>query len=141
MADTPDTPRLLIDVLRPLQRELNSQRTLSLGKLGILRHLAETDRATTGELATRIQVSPQGVSLATRELEELGLIERTRDDDDRRKVWFVITDAGRSRREVELRAGEGWLATAIETKLTAAEAKALAKAIPALGKLTEGLHG
>ncbi len=137
----PSVPHLLLKALHPLQRELNTQRTLSTGKIGILRHLCDAGRATTGELADRIQVSPQGVSLATRELEQMGLIGRTQDAADRRKVWFELTAAGRERYESELLAGESWLAQAIETRLTSAEAKALAAAVPALAKLTGELHG
>src|SRR3546814_13778212 len=108
MADL-STPRLLLEALRPLQRELNARRTLSIGKLGILRHLSVNGPATTGQLATRIRVSPQGISLATRELEELGLIERPPDDSDRRKVWVRITGPGRGRHELgEIGKASGW---------------------------------
>ncbi|WP_235734587.1 MarR family winged helix-turn-helix transcriptional regulator [Nocardioides alcanivorans] len=129
-------PRLLLDALRPIQRELNAQRTVSTGKLGILRHLVDGDRATTTELAARIRVSPQAVSLATRELESLGLIARTQDAEDRRRAWFVLTDAGRARYDAELLTGVDWLAKAIDQRLTADEAQRLADAIPALAKLT-----
>lgn len=108
-----------------------------MGKLGVLRHLKEHDRATAGELAARIRVSPQATSLSTRELEELGLIERTRDDEDRRRIWFTLTDAGRARYEAEHRAAHAWLSSAIESRLTAAEARKIAAAIPTLLKLTE----
>ncbi|NYG58876.1 DNA-binding MarR family transcriptional regulator [Nocardioides daedukensis] len=134
MADP--TPRLLLEALRPLQRELNARRTLSIGKLGILRHLSVDGPATTGQLATRIRVSPQGISLATRELEELGLIERTQDEADRRKVWFRITEQGRERHDQESFAGQDWLEQAIRDRLTPTEATALTAAIPALLRLT-----
>lgn len=136
----PELPGRLLEALRPLQRQLNSVRSLSTGKLGILRHLTEAGRATTGELATRIRVSPQAISLSTRELEELGLVTRARDEVDRRRIWFVLTDAGRERYEQEHLAGQAWLAQAIEQRLSKTEADALAAAVPALMKLTEGLH-
>lgn len=128
----------LLDAIRPLQRQLAAQRSLSAGKFGILRRLTETTRATTGELAGRIQVSPQAVSLSTRELEELGLIVRERDDEDRRRVWFVLTEAGRTRYEQEHVAGRAWLAEALDQHLTGAEQRRLAAAVPLLNKLTEG---
>src|SRR3546814_11440577 len=96
MADL-STPRLLLEALRPLQRELNARRTLSIGKLGILRHLSVNGPATTGQLATRIRVSPPGISLATRHPEEPGLIECTQHTPDQRKGWFRITDQGHVR--------------------------------------------
>lgn len=134
-------PSALLATIHPLQRQLNTQRTLSMGKLGILRHLAENDRASTGELAVRINVSPQAISLAARELEDLGLIERARDERDRRRWWFVITTAGRERCVAEHRAGETWLARTMAERLTEAEVQSIAAAVPALAKLTETLRG
>lgn len=130
-----DLPRELHETLRPLIRALNAQRTLSVGKLGILRALADGQRGTSSELAARIRVSPQAISLATKEMEELGLVARTRDGDDRRKVWLVLTEAGQARLEQELRAGEQWLATAIEQRLTPDDVRALTAALPALARL------
>lgn len=131
----PDLPGQLLDALRPIQRRLQAERTLSIGKLGILRHLTETDRATAGELAKRLRVSPQAISPATRELEDLELIARHRDDEDRRRIWFAITDAGRARYDHEHLAGQAWLAQAIAERLTATQAQALAAAVPALVEL------
>lgn len=132
-----DLPGLLLEALRPIQRRLHAERTLSAGKLGILRRLVETDRATAGDLAKRLHVSPQAVSLSTRELETLGLIARARDDEDRRRIWFAITDAGRVRYEQEHLAGQVWLERAIAEQLTRAEVRALAAAVPALAKLVD----
>lgn len=133
----PDLPGLLLDALRPIQRRLHAERTLSIGKLGILRHLTESDRATAGELAKRLHVSPQAVSLSTRELEGLELIVRARDDEDRRRIWFAITEAGRARYDQEHRAGQDWLARAISERLSTTQAQALAAAIPALVTLVD----
>lgn len=132
-----DLPEALLEALRPLQHRLNAQRTLSVGKLGILRHLTRTGRATAGELATRIRVSPQAISLSTRELEGLGLIVRTRDEDDRRRSWFALTDVGRERYEQEHLAGRMWLEKAIDERLGETERRALAAAVPAFRRLAE----
>lgn len=133
----PDLPGQLLDVLRPIQRRLHAERTLSAGKLGILRHLSEADRATAGELAKRLHVSPQAISLSTRELEDLELIARARDDEDRRRIWFAITATGRERYDHEHRVGQAWLARAISERLTPTQVRALAAAIPALAKLVD----
>lgn len=134
-ATPPDLPELLLDALCPIQRRIHGERTLSVGKIGILRHLTEVGRATAGDLAKHVRVSPQAVSLATRELESLGLVVRERDEVDRRRTWFALTDAGRARYEVESTAGHAWLAEAIERRLTAAEARTLTAAVPVLAKL------
>jgi DNA-binding MarR family transcriptional regulator len=71
-------------------------------------------------------VSPQAISLSTRELEDLGLIVRSRDDEDRRRLWLTLTEAGGTRYEQENLATQAWLATAIEQRLTKAEMQTLA---------------
>jgi DNA-binding MarR family transcriptional regulator len=46
-------------------------------------------------LAERLEVDQSTVSRQIRPLEELGLIVRSEDPDDRRVVWLTVTDAGR----------------------------------------------
>ncbi|WP_159701524.1 MarR family winged helix-turn-helix transcriptional regulator [Arthrobacter sp. 18067] len=123
------------EALIPLLRRRNAERTLSPGKLGVLRHLAEQGRATTSELAAIIQVSPQAISLAARELERLQLVMRVPDAEDRRRIWIEITEVGRQKLAQELAAGEGWLDQAIREKLTKDERETLHAAIVILWKL------
>jgi DNA-binding MarR family transcriptional regulator len=125
----------LFEALHPLLRQLNAERTISPGKIGVLRHLAERGRATTSELAVVVRVSPQGISLAVRELLGLGLVERAPDAEDRRRVWIEITPAGRQKLALESSAGQGWLDRAVAERLSPDERTCLAAAIPALRKL------
>jgi DNA-binding MarR family transcriptional regulator len=138
------TPELLTDqlltrsffeALHPLLRRLNAQRTLSPGKLGVLRHLAEHGRATTSELAAVVQVSPQAISLSARELERLGFVVRVPDAGDRRRVWIELSDEGGQKLAQELAAGHAWLDQAITERLAPEERKTLEAAIPVLRKL------
>lgn len=123
------------ETLIPLLRRRSAERTLSPGKLGVLRHLAEQGRATTSELASVIQVSPQAISLAARELEHLEFVVRIPDAEDRRRIWIELTDAGRQKLAQELAAGDVWLDRAIAERLTPEERKTLQAAIPILRKL------
>jgi DNA-binding MarR family transcriptional regulator len=125
----------LFEALHPLLRQLNAERTISPGKIGVLRHLAERGRATTSELAVVVRVSPQGISLAVRELLGLGLVERAPDAEDRRRAWIEITPAGRQKLALESSAGQGWLDRAVAERLSPDERTSLAAAIPALRKL------
>lgn len=125
----------LIEALRTISRRLNSSSTFSLGKLGILSHLARHGRATTTELAAIIRVTPQAVSLVAREFEGLGLLERAPDAEDRRRIWIEMTDEGRKRLAQERAAGLEWLETAISTRLTQQEQQALESLTPLLRKL------
>jgi DNA-binding MarR family transcriptional regulator len=127
--------RSFFEALHPLLRRLNAQRTLSPGKLGVLRHLAEHGRATTSELAAVVQVSPQAISLSARELERLRFVVRVPDAGDRRRTWIELTDAGGQKLAQELAAGHAWLDRAITERLAPEERKTLEAAIPVLRKL------
>ncbi|HKU30693.1 MAG TPA: MarR family transcriptional regulator [Arthrobacter sp.] len=127
--------RSLFDTLLPLLRRLTAERTLSSGKLGVLRHVAEHGRTSTTELAAVVRVSPQAISLAARELERLELVARVPDAEDRRRVWIELTDAGRQKLVQESAAGHGWLDQAITERLTPEERRTLENAIPVLRKL------
>ncbi|WP_211881947.1 MarR family winged helix-turn-helix transcriptional regulator [Pseudarthrobacter albicanus] len=123
------------ETLYPLLRRLNAERTISPGKMGVLRHLAEHGRATTSELAVAGRVSPQGISLAARELERWQFVVRVPDAEDRRRIWIELTDAGRQKLREESSAGHEWLDQAIRERLTPDERKTLEAAIPVLKKL------
>jgi DNA-binding MarR family transcriptional regulator len=127
--------RSFFQALQPLLRRLNTERTISAGKLGVLRHIAEQGPATTSELAAVVQVSPQAISLAARELERLGFVVRVPDAADRRRSWIEITDAGRQKLDLESSAGHGWLDRAIAEQLTPEERTTLEAVIPILRKL------
>ncbi|WP_411731279.1 MarR family winged helix-turn-helix transcriptional regulator [Paeniglutamicibacter sp.] len=135
--NTPDpmAVREFLEVLHPLLRRMRAERTLSPGKVGILHHLSLHERATSTELAAAVRVSPQAISLAARELEEMAFIERVPDADDRRKTWIVLAGAGRAKLEDEARAGEGWIGQAITGQLTDDERRILKEAIPVLKKI------
>lgn len=125
----------LLDVLLPLLRRLNAERSVSAGKLGALRYLSERGPATVSELSAAGHVSPQGMSLAVRELEELGFVARVPDTEDRRRAWINITEAGRGKLVQELAAGYGWLEQSVSHRLTPQERSVLEAAVPVLRKL------
>lgn len=131
----------LREALRPLWRQLNVRKTLSTGKLGVLAYLAEHGAATSSTLATVEKISPQAIATAVRELENLGLITRTPDDRDRRRVWIDLTEAGRKRLTEERTIGNEWLQDAVTQRLTADERDLLRSAVPLLRKLTEDKAG
>lgn len=139
---SPDNPALAADflhALRPVSRYLRAHRTLSEGKVGILRHLTDHGPSTASELATAIHVSNQGVSLGVRDLEALNQIERTADATDRRRVWIAITDAGREALAKEADVSQGLLNAEIERSLNDDERAALAKVVPVLEKLGKSI--
>lgn len=121
--------------LRPLIRRFSRDRTVSLGKSGILSRLNEHGPATASELAVSERITPQAVAMALRELEELSFVARVRHEGDRRKVLVEITEDGRSALESERAAGTRWLADALVERLDDSERAVLASVIPVLHKL------
>lgn len=66
------------------------------GHMGFLHALVAANHPLTpGELAGRLAVTPATVTGALTTLEDLGLVERTRGQEDRRAVLVIITPRGR----------------------------------------------
>lgn len=130
-----DLPQALFDALFPLLGLVHTARTLSPGKIGILRTLAAEDHVSATRLSQVIGVSQQAISLTTKELESLGLIERHKDDSDRRKLWFRLTKTGQQKLDSEVQQGREALKQAIGNKLSDKELKLIHDAIPALTKI------
>jgi DNA-binding MarR family transcriptional regulator len=61
----------------------------------VLRHLAVTGPMTVGEQAEHLGLSPAAMSELTDRLEQRELVERMRDDVDRRRVFVWLTPRGR----------------------------------------------
>lgn len=135
MIDQKKMTHSFFEALHPLLARLNVERTLSPGKLGILRYLSKHGRATTSELAVAGRVSPQGISLAARELERLQLVTRVPDDVDRRRVWIELTREGGEKLSQEVSVGYGWLDRTVSERLTPEDRRVLEAVIPVLRKL------
>lgn len=63
----------------------------------LLRHLAETGRATVRELAERMEVTPANITGLTDRLEREALVSRSRSSEDRRVVYVRLTERGHER--------------------------------------------
>ena len=131
----------LREALRPLWRQFNARRTLSLGKTGILAHLDRRGAMTATDLAGLERISHQAVANAVRELQELGLVSRSPDPADGRRTLVSLTDAGRERLRAELSAGQDWLTRAVADHLDDADRATLAAALPLLRRLDAGITG
>jgi DNA-binding MarR family transcriptional regulator len=125
----------LREALRPLWRRFNSHRTLSMGKAGILFRLEHRGALTATDLAAHERISHQAVAGAVRELEEMGLVSRTPDPEDGRRVLVALTSAGRERLVSERSAGQEWLVHSVAVELDDSERAALAAAVPLLRRL------
>jgi len=79
-----------------------SRHGVSIGMWYFLRALWEEDGLTQRELSRRVRMMEPTTATALENMERRGLISRTRNSQDRRKVNIRLTDRGRRLREVLL---------------------------------------
>lgn len=72
-----------------------SHHGVSTAQIGILRQLADEAGLSGAELARRLLITPQGVQLALKSLEDRGLVERKPDPQHARILQAYLTDKGR----------------------------------------------
>ena len=135
-----------------MDEELVSRLRLSIARLArILRQqddsgLAPTTTAmlaaisrdgpiTLGDLAAHEQVAPPTITKAVDKLEEAGLVERVKDERDRRVCRVVLTPAGRKQIDRNRSRRNAWLARQLR-ELPADDLERLAAAVEVLEKLT-----
>ena len=92
--------RQAVQVFSAAERRLRSRdqrgrESLSHGHLRALFVLTAEHEATAGRLAREAELNPASVTAMVDQLEARGLVERRRDDHDRRVCWISLTDAGR----------------------------------------------
>jgi DNA-binding MarR family transcriptional regulator len=75
--------------------EAVSQHGVSSAQIGILRQLANEPGLSGAELARRLLITPQGVQLALKALEQRGLVQRKQDPQHARILQAYLTDKGR----------------------------------------------
>jgi DNA-binding MarR family transcriptional regulator len=132
----------IADALRPsllrLARELRRE-TEQLGvtsrQAAFLAVIEQSPGTSPRELAAREGITAPSLSGHLDRLEHLGLVRRTRDQDDRRRVGVVVTPAGeRFLRRIRARRTT-WLSERL-AGLEPDELASIARALPALHRLT-----
>ncbi|MGW4247935.1 MarR family winged helix-turn-helix transcriptional regulator [Nocardia sp. NPDC004722] len=103
----------------------------------VMSRLGSEGPMSVAELARAERVRPQSMRTTLAALEERGLVSRAAHPTDQRQVLVSLSETGRALLRRAHDAKEDWLATAITTKLTAAEQDSLIAAIPLLSRLVE----
>lgn len=75
-------------------REAQRQGVVSFSQHAVLRVLADGGEHSAGELATAADLTPASITKMLDGLSRTGLLERVRNESDRRRVGVRITDAG-----------------------------------------------
>jgi DNA-binding MarR family transcriptional regulator len=86
-------------LVRELDRELELEHGLPLTQYEVLLNLdnAPDHRLRMSELASSVLLSQSGITRLVDRMEREGLVERVPCPGDRRGLWAILTDAGRSR--------------------------------------------
>ncbi|EWC40977.1 MarR family transcriptional regulator [Pseudomonas stutzeri] len=93
----------LFQALRRLQQdaEVHAKRLARYGGLSpvqlmILQVLASEGQLTASDLSRRVSLTAATLSGQLDRLEERGLLQRQRDNQDRRRQWLLLSDSGRA---------------------------------------------
>jgi DNA-binding MarR family transcriptional regulator len=127
--------RALLGRLSRRLRQTSVVGELTLPQASVLSLLEREGPTTPGALATKERITPQSMGTILVSLEELGLVSRTPDPTDGRRLVISVTEAGRqvilgARRQKEER-----LAQALATNFTNEEQQMLKAALPLLERL------
>ncbi|MGH3666291.1 MAG: MarR family winged helix-turn-helix transcriptional regulator [Egibacteraceae bacterium] len=136
--DTDTANRLRLAVMRLARRMRQHADTHSSpSQLSALSTLDRTGPIPLGELAAIEQIGPSTTTRIVACLEERGFVQRTTDPTDRRVVLVSVTRKGRRFLDRARSKASGYLAERM-TDLSAADRKALARALPVLERLLAG---
>jgi len=128
---------LSIGLLLRRLRQLKAEGELTLPESAALARLDRGGPTTAGALARLEQISPQSMGATLAGLEERGLVGRTADPRDGRRILLSLTDAGqrmlRDRRNVRVQQ----MASALTDGFTGAELDQLMSAAPLLERLAQ----
>jgi DNA-binding MarR family transcriptional regulator len=120
-------------------RQMPSAGDLTLPETAALARLDRGGPATAAALARLEQISPQSMGATLAELEERGLVRRTADPSDGRRIVMSLSGPGlealRSRRNAQTER----LAQVIATEFTQAERRRLMAAAPLLERLAHSI--
>ena len=86
--------RAMVAVRRLKGRETQRNGQLSFAQYGLLHGLSGRSECSARQLAEHTDLAPATVAQMLEHLEAVGLVERTRSDQDRRVVLSVLTDRG-----------------------------------------------
>jgi DNA-binding MarR family transcriptional regulator len=124
-------------VVGQLIRRLRVEHTFPQSQIQVLSRLDRLGPATASTLAAESHVRPQSMGETIAELHRAGLVDRSPDPTDGRRILVAITDRGQEELNEDRRRREGWLAEAIAGELSDDERKAVDRALTLLRRLVQ----
>jgi len=123
-------------VLGQLMRRLRAEHRFPLMHGAVLGRLDREGPRSIGDLAASERVRPQSMAQTVAEMEDGGLVARSPDPADGRRVLVDLTAQGRTVLEEDRRHRVGWLVSAVE-QLPPADQEVLQRATGILRRLAE----
>jgi DNA-binding MarR family transcriptional regulator len=122
-------------VVGQLIRRLRAEHAFPLTQVQVLSRLDRVGPATASAIAAEFHVRPQSMGETIAELHRAGLVDRTPDPTDGRRILVAIAERGRAELTEDRRRREGWLAEAIAAELSEDERRTLEQVLPLLARL------
>ena len=127
--------RALVGRLSRRLRQTSMVGEMTLPQASVLSVLEREGPATPGVLATRERISPQSMGAILISLDALGLVSRTPDPTDGRRLVISLTEAGLQAVQGARRQREERLARTLADHFTDEEQQVLIAALPLLERL------
>ena len=124
-------------VLGQLVRRLRAEHRFPITQGTVLGRLDREGAQSVSDLAAKERVRHQSRTQTVTDLEADGFVERRPDPVDRRRVLVTLTKAGRRALEEDRRQRVGWLAGAIDERLSARELRVVDEAVELLRRLAD----
>ncbi|WP_413810216.1 MarR family winged helix-turn-helix transcriptional regulator [Streptomyces sp. OE57] len=128
--------RVVVGRLRRRFKEAYDNEQLTPSQTSVLSRLSKEGPASASALAAAERVRPQSMAATLAALDERGLIQRRPDPGDGRRQLVSVSDAGGAFLDDKRRAGEEWLARALESGYTEAERETILEALALLDRLS-----
>lgn len=137
IAETAGWLRGVVGQLHRRLRHVDNAGILTPSQSAVLNRLHREGPATQGELAVAEHVRQQSMAATLGVLDELGMLTRTPDPADGRRVVIGLSEHGSQTVLGVYRHREEWLAKALAAELTPAELAAVARALPLLQRVAQ----
>lgn len=128
--------RTVVGRLRRRLKQTYDTEGLTPSQTSVLSRLDKDGPASTSDLAVAEGVRHQSMAATLAVLDERGLIERRADPGDGRRQLVSVSRAGHAFLDDKRRAGEEWLARALQERFTERERQAVLEALTLLDRLT-----
>jgi DNA-binding MarR family transcriptional regulator len=125
-------------VLGQLVRRLRAEHRFPITQGTVLGRLDREGAQSVSDLAAKERVRHQSMTQTVTDLEADGFVQRRPDPGDRRRVLVSLTKAGRRALEEDRRQRVGWLAGAMDERLSERELRVVDEAVELLQRLADG---